>query len=301
MGVNLNEYSAVRKRLPASFNLLPIPYNDAWLCDIAPFWRYHAQRPEALVWQFDAWQGLYTDQRKDNRCAQSLATRMHARWQRQPMVFEGGNFTTDGHGHALAVSSSVVRPQTPLSVVERTLKQQLGIQRITWLPRGLTGDETQGHIDNIALFIDADTLLVTGLPAPEHPDFSYLQQVHEQLGKMRNQQGQAYRLIVLPAAQRLQVEASLFHGMAYRSGVLKRTARHPVLASYVNVVNVGRRLLVPQFGVSDDQQALQVLQQQLPDWTCSGVDAQEFVLAGGGPHCMTHIIPASVWASAPLE
>lgn len=89
MGVNLNEYNGVRKRLPASFNLLPIPYNDAWMCDIAPFWRYHAQRPEALVWQFDAWQGLYNDQRKDNRCAQTLATRMHARWQRQPMVFEG--------------------------------------------------------------------------------------------------------------------------------------------------------------------------------------------------------------------
>ncbi|MEX1220817.1 MAG: agmatine deiminase family protein [Idiomarina sp.] len=307
IGVNLNEFAIAKKRIPASFKLLPIPYNDAWMCDIAPFWRSYslseqpAQRPEALLWQFDAWQGLYPEVGKDNRCAQTLATHLLARWQRHSMVFEGGNFTTDGQGHALAVSSSVVRSGMPLSKVERTLKQQLGVERITWLSRGLSGDETQGHIDNIALFIDAETLLISGLPDTNHPDFVYLQQVHVQLKGLRNKRGQPYRIIELPAAQLLPVEAELFHDMSYRAGVLQRTAAHPVLASYVNVVNLGQRLLVPQFGVSDDRQALQMLQQQLPGWNISGVAAREFVLAGGGPHCMTHVIPASVWALAQFE
>lgn len=307
VGINLNEFALAKKRLPASFKLLPIPYNDAWMCDIAPFWRsislseQRQPRPEALLWQFDAWQGLYPDVSKDNRCAQTMATHLLARWQRNSMIFEGGNFTTDGQGHALAISSSVVREDMPLSKVERTLKQQLGLGRITWLPRGLSGDETQGHIDNIALFIDSETLLISGLPETNHPDFEYLQQVHAQLRGLQNTQGKRYRIIELPAAQLLPVEAEMFQGISYRSGVVKRTAQHPVLASYVNLVNLGQRLLVPQFGIREDQQALQTLQRQLPGWVINGVDAREFVLAGGGPHCMTHIIPASVWALAQLE
>jgi len=314
VGAPESQLAAVRKQLPSHFEVIALPYNDAWLCDFAPFWLSQG----AVHWRLDAWGGLYSDVAADNRCAQALADYHGVTSRAQNLVFEGGNLTVDGNGHALAVASAVRRSGFDLDYATRCLQTQLNLHQITWVDRGMHCDETRAHIDNMALFIDAHTLVVSAIPAPQHPDFQLLSDFHRQLEAMVDRHGNPYRLISVPTPAPLTITAESQQSIQVVPGVKNRRQAERVLASYVNLVILGgnsggnsgghsggkpggKALLVPQFQLPEDQVALQILREALPDWDIIGVDAREFVVAGGGLHCMTHVIPADVLASAPPE
>lgn len=299
LGVNSCDYGAVKRQLPTNLPIQILPYNDSWLCDTAPFWCREHQQLLAVNWSFAAWQGLYNQVDKDIQLGAQLAANFGIRHRQRPLVLEGGNLTTDGAGTGILVQASVQSSnrQWSLGDLTREIMRELGLTRLIWLGKGLLHDETGGHIDNMALFLDSQRLLAAALPTPADPNYQSLQTMHTTLRQLTQPNGQPYELIEVPAPFYLQRTVTEAATVQARLGVKRRPAYEYVLASYVNVVILPGRLLVPQFGVATDAVAVRQLQQQLPDYQVIGVQAREFVLAGGGPHCLTHIIPKAVLAA----
>lgn len=283
-------YACVRRQLGPEIPLIMLPYNDAWPRDFGPFWLHHepTARTRAVQFDFHAWQGLYPDYQADQRFAGALTRLLCCSLSKQTLVLEGGAITTNGDGVAIANAVSVQRnnPAMRLSQISAQLTKQLGLRHIFWLHDAHPADETGGHIDNQIQFADSRTL-VHAL-APE-----VLLSLQQQLTAV----GLHYRWLGLPMAQIVQPNRHEFHSVARRKGVLVRGQR-PLLASYVNFIRVADALLLPQFGLPTDQPALTTLQQQLPELQVIGVAADEFIKAGGGPHCLTLNIPSTGALSA---
>lgn len=278
-------YASVRRQVSAEIPIVMLPYNDAWPRDFGPFWlqQQGTERIRAVQFDFHAWQGLYPDYQADKRFASALTQRLCCPLTRYDLVLEGGAITTNGDGVAIVNAVSVQRnnPGWRLSQISAQLTKQLGLKHIFWLYEAHAADETGGHIDNQVQFADSCTL-VHALAAP------VLAVLQQQLVAA----GLHYRYVALPALQTIQPHAHEFHTVARRKGVMVR-GQQPLLASYVNFIRVADVLLLPQFGLPTDQPALTSLRQCLPELQVLGVAADEFIKAGGGPHCLTLHTPAS--------
>lgn len=270
-------------QLPPDLDWIPLAYDDAWARDIAPLWLTTQQ---AVVADFNGWHGLNCNYQRDRRVARLLARQQRRRWQSLGLVFEGGMLTTDGQGTAIVHAKSVQQrnPHLRLAEIEQRLRKALELRQVIWLQHALQADETGGHVDNQLQFIAADTLVY--VQSSRDPLWN-----HEVQQLQRQPWAQAYRWLELPAAQTWQDDASLYRDVQRVSGVMARGAQ-PLLRSYANLVRLKDVLLVPQFEHADDAQAVQILQRTLPEIAVVGVAADEFVRAGGGPHCMTTVLPS---------
>lgn len=289
----LQAYATVPSNLQT--RIVPLSYGDSWARDLVPLWLCgagtRAGRPQALHYQFDAWQGLYPLSTADDGFGQRLAARLGLCVRTQTPVFEGGNLTHDGQGFGL-----MVLPNANDKVRQRWRQhahRQWGIRELHFVNSDVTGDETGGHIDNLVLFVNANTAMVIGAAhcAPEHQ--ALVTEVQQLVAQW--QQAQAGRQVIeLPALQWLPTSAASMASIRRQRGVLPRTAQRRYLASYVNCVVLQQSVLVPQFGLPTDSVALAALQQQLTGYQVVPIAADEMVLGGGGPHCMTALIPAGL-------
>jgi agmatine deiminase len=278
-------YATVRHQVGAEIPLIMLPYNDAWPRDFGPLWLQHklSARTRALQFDFHAWQGLYPDYQADQRFTGALTRLLCCPLSKQTLVLEGGAITTNGDGVAIVNAVSVQRnnPAMRLSQIRAQLTKHLGLRHIFWLHEAHPADETGGHIDNQIQFVDSHTLvhaIAPDLLAPLQQQFALA--------------GLHYRWLAVPLAQTVPPNAHEFHSVSRRNGVLVRGQR-PLLASYVNFIRVADALLLPQFGLPSDRPTLTILRQQLPQLRVIGVAADEFIKAGGGPHCVTLNIPST--------
>lgn len=283
-------YASVRRQLGGEFPLIMLPYNDAWPRDFGPLWLQHvdSKHGQALQFDFHAWQGLYPDYQADLRFAGALTQQLAYPLRKHSLVLEGGAITTNGEGIAIANAISLQRnnPLLRLPQIAAQLSRQLGLRHIFWLHEAHPADETGGHMDNQLQFVDRQTLAHSVSP----------QCLHD-LQRDVAAAGLALRWLALPPAQTIPANHHDFHSVRRRKGVLVRGQR-PLLASYVNFIRVADALLLPQFGVSTDQQALVTMREHFPQLRVLGVAADEFIKAGGGPHCLTLNLPESGALSA---
>ncbi|WP_369742511.1 agmatine deiminase family protein [Pseudidiomarina sp. PP-1MA] len=295
VGCHPTQLEYARTQLPATVELLALNYDDAWARDITPLYTAPqwggSEQLFAHGFQFTAWHGLYPDFQQDQAFAKQLARRLCQRFIAHDLVLEGGAITTDGAGTAIVHQASVQRnnPQWTLVAIEAYLKQQLQLQQIVWLRWANPLDETGGHVDNHAQFIAPDTL-VTSLPQPSSPWYQHYAAQLEQLRQLTNVCGKPYHILVLPQPAAIVPEPDEFASIRRQPGVKVRGTT-PLLASYVNLVNLAQCMLVPQFGLPSDAEALQIMQQWAGKRPVLAAAADEFIKAGGGLHCMTATIP----------
>ena len=158
--------------------------------------------------------------------------------------------------------------------IESLLAEQLGTRRVVWLAGGIAGDDTDGHVDDVARFVSADTV-VTVLPDDaEHPDAAVLRENERRLRAARDPAGQPLRVVALPAAPPLR---------APDGGALP--------GSYANFYLANGVCLVPVFGDPADERALSILAELLPGRRIVGIDCRVLVLGLGAIHCLTQQEP----------
>ncbi|MFC7160432.1 agmatine deiminase family protein [Pseudidiomarina halophila] len=235
--------------------------------------------------QFNGWQGVNLAHARDQRFARELASRQRIVYRQLELVFEGGMLTHDGGGTAVIHGRSLQarNPGKRLAEMARLLTQKLGLQRVICLQNALGADETGGHVDNQLQFV-ADDAIVFSTSASDplwNDEVSALQQ---------QAWASDYRWIELPAAQQLREPITIYQDVVRHSGALVRGAR-PLLLSYANLVRLPNALVVPQFGVSEDAEATSKLRQAFPELRIIAVNVTEFVRGGGGPHCLTALLP----------
>jgi agmatine deiminase len=264
---------------PSLVNLHTTEFSDVWIRDYGPtFVINRAMKRSAMVrWNFNAWGGKYEDQVKDGR----IPTVMN-RWLELPLfvpgiVLEGGSLDVNGRGTVLTTRSCLLNPnRNPLlsaDTIEEFLKEYLGVVKVIWLNDGIAGDDTDGHIDDIARFVAPATVVCAYENDTADANYRPLHENYEILKQSSNQDGTPLTVVKLP------MPAKIADG----------DERYP--ASYTNFYIGNTVVIVPFFKDPNDIEALRILQGLFPGRKVIGIDARAMVEGFGTFHCATQQQP----------
>lgn len=259
-----------------------IPTNECWARDHGPAFVQRSRRGVAQTavvdWGFNAWGGKYPPWEADDAVPTRVAAALGLPVFRNDLVMEGGAVDFNGDGTVLTTTSCLLHknrnPGVSKAEIERHLLAYYGQRHVVWLGEGIAGDDTDGHVDDLARFIDARTI-VTGVEAdPADANYRALRDNRTRLDHARDADGRPFTVIELPMPKALIYEGQ----------------RLP--ATYVNFLFVNGGLLVPTFGDRvHDRQALVRLQQALPGRRVVGVDCRALIWGLGAIHCLTQQQP----------
>jgi agmatine/peptidylarginine deiminase len=261
-----------------------LAYDDTWARDHGPLTVVDGDGVAQLRdFCFNGWGGKYPASRDDGICAELLAqgTFGGTSCLRSELVLEGGGLESDGQGTLLATRSSLLvdsrNPGISQPEVEGQLSRLLGIERFHWLDHGqLSGDDTDGHIDTLARFVDPSTILHVSA-APDDPDAPEIGAMIDELRGLRQADGAPYRLVALPPAPMIEDDKG------------RRLA-----ASYANFLIINGALLMPVYGDPADRAAVACVQGCFPQRELVPIDCRPLIQQNGSLHCVTMQFPRSV-------
>lgn len=279
-----------------STHRITIPYDDIWLRDTAPLWTVRAQEARGLRLRFDGWSGVQHNIADDKRFADRLYEHTNTPFYRSEFIAEGGNLTHNGRGDWV-IGLACLKQRNPNwseQQLKASVRQLLPNQRIVFFDGALSADETGGHIDNMALFVSADTLVYAFTDDENHPDYATCQALQTCVQQLP----ETIRKVALPLPYPQWPQMGDRQDIELSDNSLKRTLEVPLLLSYVNILFAGSTVVVPQFGLTTDASVLRRLQSILPERTVIGLNAREFTLGGGGLHCISHNAPEHLFESS---
>jgi agmatine/peptidylarginine deiminase len=198
------------------------------------------------------------------------------------LVLEGGSLESDGNGTILTTSECLLsknrNEHLSKNQIEQHLKENFGAERILWLNHGyLTGDDTDSHIDTLARFCDEKTIAYVGCENLEDEHYEALQQMKMELQQFSDFKGNPYKLVEVPLPD------ACFD-----------TDGNRLPATYVNFTIINGAVLVPVYGVSQDEKALEILQGCFPNRKVIGVNCRILIEQHGSLHCVTMQYPEQV-------
>jgi agmatine/peptidylarginine deiminase len=264
--------------------------NDSWARDHGPLTVFEQQRPRLLDFRFNGWGNRYPAQ-ADDAITTHLAGDGHfgsTAVDRIELVLEGGSIDSDGAGTLLTTSRCLLHPQRNPGYGRETMAQKLaallGAQRLLWLEHGgLQGDDTDGHIDMLARFCDATTLVYQSCDEAGYACYDELRAMAGELRRLRTAQGSPYRLLALPWP---------------RAKFAADGTRLP--ASYANFLVINDAVLLPGYNDPADGEAVRRLQLGFPEREIIQIDCSPLIQQYGSLHCLTMQFPKGVEFSAPI-
>lgn len=269
--------------------------DDCWARDMAPTFVLENGKIKGIDWQFNAWggeyNGLYKNWQNDDAFA-AFACKMLGmqRVNARPFVLEGGSVHSNGSGVILTTQECLLsggrNPKLSKSQIEQNLKTYLGAQRVIWLNRGVVGDETDGHVDNICAFCGPDTVLLGW------SDIGKQGEVCRENYRILKNSG--LNVIKLPMPKTpVKITRRHLEGFVFEDGEAVRQEGEELAASYVNFYVCNAGVLVPQFGDENDGAALKIIGGAFGGKKIIPIPATELIVGGGNVHCLTQQIPIS--------
>lgn len=285
-GAVLDEASAKVGGVPG-VSLVDIPTNDSWVRDTGPVFLVPSAgtrgAPAAVAWEWNAWGGKYPPWDADARVARTIARREGHRLFEPGVVLEGGAIETDGEGtllvNARCVDSQTRNPGVSRERIEATLKDYLCVDAVLWTAGDLAGDDTDGHIDQLARFVRPGVVVAARQPDQRDPNHEPLAANLALLEACSDARGR--RLEVIP----IDIPPRFGYG-----GV-------QLPASYMNFYVGNGFVAVPVFHEATDRIALDTLARCFPDRQVEAVPLEVIVRGRGGLHCITRDEPA--WGTLP--
>lgn len=285
---NANYERIVREQLRAAGTRLSkvrffhIPTNECWARDHGPAFVQRTRRgavETAIVdWGFNAWGGKYPPWDADDAVPTRIGAALGLPVFQAPIVMEGGAIDVNGEGTLLTTTSCLLNknrnPGVSKAEIEAYLRAWYGQRHIVWLGEGIAGDDTDGHVDDLARFVDARTIVTAVEADPADDNFAVLRDNRRRLDKARDADRRPFAVVELPMPNPIVYEGQ----------------RLP--ATYVNFLFVNGGLLVPTFGDRvHDRQALGRLQALMPGRRVVGVDCRALIWGLGAIHCLTQQQP----------
>ncbi len=261
--------------------------NDSWIRDYGPiFVRSDSGDLAIHDFHFNGWGGKYggdeNEYEPDDVIPQHIARDKGLPIWIHDMVLEGGSIEVNGQGVVMTTAQCLLNdnrnPGLSRADIEAKLHSALGTTHAIWLPGGIIGDDTDGHIDDIARFVNPSTVLAIRAPQ-DHPDAEMLEQNRQALLKANDAKGQTLTVIDLPVPDPIMYD---FPADRFGPGGV-----NPVPASYANFLIANDAVLVPVFGQSRDDEALRVIDNAMPEHTVVPVRAEFLVVGLGALHCLS--------------
>lgn len=261
-----------------SFHL--VPTNEPWCRDHGPIFLTRASDPKLAIvdWDYNAWGNKYPPFDLDEVVPTRVAEILGVPVFRPGMILEGGSIDVNGSGALLTSESCLLNknrnPNLSRNDIEQHLRDYLGVRDILWLGDGIAGDDTDGHIDDLARFVSERTVVTVVEDDRGDENYGPLQQNLSRLQSMKIG-GRAIEVITLPMP-----------GKMMREGL-----RLP--ASYANFYIANTCVLAPTFADTADEVALSTLRECFPGRRIIGIDCRELVWGLGAFHCLTQQQPAA--------
>lgn len=256
-----------------------IPTNEPWCRDHGPIFLTRQEEPRLAIvdWGHNAWGGKYPpfdlDDVVPTRIAETLGVPV---WQ-GGMILEGGSIDVNGSGALLTTESCLLNenrnPGMTRAEIEQRMRDFLGVREIFWLSRGTEGDDTDGHIDNLARFVGERTVLA--VVEQDRSDANY-EPLQENLARLRGVriEGERLEIVELPMPAKMEREA----------------LRLP--ASYANFYIANSCILMPSYADPNDAAAAAAVQRAFPGRRVVPIDCRELIWGLGAFHCLTQQQPA---------
>lgn len=283
------EHESAAQRTASHIQFHRYPTNRIWTRDYGPiFVKCGKKKAAALDWRFNAW-AKYPDWRRDDGIAEKILGGLGVeRWQptaevegsAKRVVLEGGSIDVNGSGTILTTEECLLsdvqarNPELTREDLEQVFADYLGATHTLWLNCGIAGDDTHGHVDDLARFVDGNTVVVACENHKADENYEPLLENYKRLLQMKDQDGQALRVVKLPMPEPVWFEGR----------------RLP--ASYANFYIANKRVLVPVFNSSNDRLALNTLAQLFPSRRIIPIYCGDFIWGLGAIHCMTQQQPA---------
>ena len=260
------------------------PHDDVWCRDHGPIFVKHRETGEIAVtdWDFDAWGEKFPPWDQDNAVPRLIAESLNLTRFVPAMTLEGGAIEVNSLGQLLTTEAVLLNPNRNSGMttkrIEHRLRSFLGVSEVLWLQQGIEGDDTDGHIDDLARFTDDSTIVASVEPDTASPNHAILAANLARLQSFRTPDGRPFRVIEIPLPAACEVPGW----------------RLPVLpASYLNFLIVNDGLLVPTFRQPhNDDRALGILRDLFPGRTAVPIDCLDLVEEGGSLHCISQQQPA---------
>lgn len=277
------------KRLLASFKVStgqlhfhPFPAYEPWCRDHGPIFLVRdreGNHERAVVdWAYNAWGNKYPPYDLDDAVPARVAEHLGLPLFSPGMVLEGGAIDVNGAGTLLTTEACLLHPNRnphlSRAQIETCLREYLGVTKILWLGEGIVGDDTDGHVDDLARFVGPRTVVTVMEADPADANYAILKENRARLATMTDQSNQPLRIIELPMP-----------------GIVEHQGQR-LPASYANFYIANGQVLVPTYRHKHDALAIQILQELFPKREVKGIDSTELIWGLGSFHCITQQEPA---------
>jgi agmatine/peptidylarginine deiminase len=235
-------------------------------------------------WIFNAWGDKYESLKHDDEIPSRLEHVLRVPRFQPSMVLEGGSIDVNGTGLVLTTKQCLLNanrnPQLSRAEIEQKLKDFLGVEKVLWLGEGISGDDTDGHIDDIARFVAEDTIVCALEEDSSDENYEPLLENYERLKRMTDARGRNFNIATLPMPDVISVEDEEDKTRAYR-----------LPASYANFYIANNVVLAPVFGHRNDARAIEILQGLFKTRRVISINCEPLVWGMGTIHCITQQQP----------
>lgn len=251
-----------------------IPTNEPWCRDHGPIFLTRDVDPKLAVvdWDYNAWGGKYPPCDLDEVAPTRVAETLDLPVFYPKMILEGGSIEVNGAGALLTTEGCLLNknrnPDLSREEIEKRLRDYLGVREILWLGEGTEGDDTDGHIDNLARFVSERN--VVAMVERDRSSVNY-EPLQENLRRLREMK---VDIVELPTTQRMTREDLVLP------------------TSYANFYIANTIVLAPTYADPNDEVALSILRESFPNREVIGIDCRELIWGLGAFHCLTQQQPA---------
>jgi agmatine deiminase len=273
-----------REALGPGVDLVAVELNDSWIRDNGPiFVRNEEDRLAIVKFGFNAWGNKYPPYDADDFVPVTLAKLLRMRHYVAPMILEGGSISVDGEGTLLTTEQCLLNPNRNPHLareqIERTLADYLGIRKVIWLGKGVEEDLTDGHVDGVAGFVSPRVVLAAHTKDPSDPNFATLEDNIARLESATDAKGRSIEVIRMVQPRPREVDG------------------FPITPGYTNHYIANGGVVVPMYGIPEDERAVGILRSAYPGREVVGVNCSYIEIGGGAVHCITQQRPTGVPAS----
>jgi len=250
---------------------------EPWIRDHGPIFITNKTDRAVVNCGYNAWGEKYPPFDLDNKIPEQIGKLRSLKQFRPDIILEGGSVDVNGNGTLLTTESCLLNPNRNPNLsrgnIENYLNDYLGTSNILWLSEGIEGDDTDGHIDVLARFVDTNTILTVFEENCNDANFHPLQKNLSRLQGMRNEDGDPFNITKVP------MPSAVFH----------KGERMP--ASYANFYITNKSVIVPTYRDSNDDTAINIIQSKFPSRKVIGIDSTDLIWGLGSFHCLTQQEP----------
>ena len=298
---SFQQYDNARKMLDSSVKIVEMSTDDAWARDVCPTFVVDGKGGiRGNDWGFNAWgglvDGLYFPWDKDNRVARKVCDLLDIDcYNKRDFILEGGSIHSDGEGTIITTKACLLsegrNPQLSQAEIEQKLCENLGAEKVIWLENGIYNDETNEHIDNICAFVKPAEVVLAWTDDQTDPQYKMSKSCLDILENSVDAKGRKIKVHKLILPKPITITKQECDGLDLCDGEPTRTEGERLAGSYVNFYISNNSIILPAFGVPQDEQAKKTILEIFPERKIVQIYARDILIGGGNIHCITQQIP----------